>query len=49
MENMHGKPTASKPNSDTITLVKPFPEAHNKAMKHYVYPDLENRLSYFTY
>ena len=38
MKHFHGKY-----NSDNIILVKPFPGAHTKAMKHYVSPDLEKK------
>ena len=38
MKHFHGKS-----NSDNIILVKPFPGAHTKAMKHYVSPDLEKK------
>ena len=37
---MHRKSVANKTNSDNIILVKPFPGARTKAMKHYVGPDL---------
>lgn len=40
---MHGKSVASKSNSNNIILVKPFPGARTKSMKHYVSPDLENK------
>ena len=40
---MYGKSIANKTSRDNIILVKPFPRAHNKAMEHYVSPDLENK------
>ena len=40
-----------KSSKDNIILVKPFPEAHTKAMKYYASPDLEkkSRPRYYTY
>ena len=43
VKHLHGKSIANKTNSDNIILVKPFPGAHTKAMKHYVSPDLEKK------
>ena len=40
---MHGKSIANKTSRDYIILVKPFPGARTKAMKHYVSPDLEKK------
>ena len=40
---MHGKSIANKTSRDNIILVKPFPGARTKAMKHYVSPDLEKK------
>ena len=41
MKHLHKKPIANKTNSDNIILVKAFPGARTKAMRHYVGPDLE--------
>ena len=38
---LHGKSIANKTSSDNIILVKPFPGARTKAMKHYASSDLE--------
>ena len=43
LKYLHGKSIANKTSRDNIILVKPFPRAHNKAMKHYVSPDLEKK------
>ena len=40
---MHGKSIANVTSCDNIILVKPFPEARTKVMKHYVSPDLEKK------
>ena len=40
---MHGKSIANKTSRDDIILVKPFPGARTKAMKHYVSPNLEKK------
>ena len=42
VKHLHGKSIANKINSDNIILVKPFPGARTKAMKH-VSPDLEKK------
>ena len=39
VKRLHGKSIARKTNSDNIILVKPFPGARTKAMKH-VSPDV---------
>ena len=38
---MHGKSNANETSRDNIILLKPFPGAWTKAMKHYLNPDLE--------
>ena len=43
VKHLHGKSIANKTSRDNIILVKPFPGAHTKAMKHYVSPDLEKK------
>ena len=43
VKHLHGKSITNKSSSDNIILVKPFPGARTKAMKHYVSPDLENK------
>ena len=43
MKHLHGKSIANKTNSSNIILVKPFPGARTKAMKHYVSPDVEKK------
>ena len=40
VKHLHGKPISNKTSRDNIILVKPFPGARTKAMKHYVSPDL---------
>ena len=44
MKHLHGKSIVNKTSKDNIILVKPFPRARAKAMKHYVSPDLEKNL-----
>ena len=43
VKHLHGKSIANKTSRDNIILVKPFPGARTKAMKHYVSPDLEKK------
>ena len=40
VKHLHGKSIANKTSRDNIILVKPFPGARTKAMKHYVSPDV---------
>ena len=40
---LHGKSIANITSCDNIILVRPFPAARTKAMKHYVSPDLEKK------
>ena len=51
MKHLHGKFISNKTSRDKIILVKPFPGARTKAIKHYVSPDLEKRArpNYSTY
>ena len=48
---MHGKSIANKASPDNMILVKSFPGARTKAMKHCVSSDLEEKVrpSYSTY
>ena len=41
MKHLHGNSIANKTSNDKIILVKPFPEARHKSMKHYVISNLE--------
>lgn len=41
VKHLHGNSIANKTSNDKIILVKPFPEARHKSMKHYVISDLE--------
>lgn len=41
MKHLHGKSITNKTSGNNIILVNPFLGAHTKAMKYYVYPDLE--------
>ena len=43
VKRLHGKSIANVTSCDNIILVKPFPEARTKVMKHYVSPDLEKK------
>ena len=50
VKHLYIKSAANKTNSDNVILVKPFPRAFTKAMKH-INPDLEKKTkpSYSTY
>ena len=50
VKHLYIKSVANKTNSDNVILVKPFPRAFTKAMKH-INPDLEKKTkpSYSTY
>ena len=41
VKHLHGNSIANKTSNDKIILVKPFPEARHKSMKHYVISNLE--------
>ena len=41
VKHLHGNSITNKTSNDKIILVKPFPEARHKSMKHYVISDLE--------
>ena len=43
VKHLHGESIANITSRDNIILVKPFPGARTKAMKHYVSPDLEKK------
>ena len=49
VKHLHGKCIANKTSRDNIILVKPFPGARTKAMKHYVSPDSEKSQTWLFY